>query len=119
MENTVNIRALGANIKYFREERQLSASKLAEMTDVSLSHINNIESASVNASTKVLVQIAQVLEVPIDVLLCDSMEGKMNRMARLMEYEHLLGDCDEYETKVITGTIREMKKMLRDNREKR
>ena len=119
MEKIVNIRALGANIKYFREEKHLTANKLAEMTDVSVSHINNIESASVNASAKVLIQIAHALEVPLDVLLCDSMTGKANRMARIMEYECLLEDCDEYESKIITGTVREMKKLLREGRQNR
>lgn len=119
MNKEVNIRALGANVKYFREERNLTANRLAELTDVSVSHINNIESASVNASAKVLIQIAEVLEVPIDVLLCDSMKGKNNRMARIMEYDYLFEDCDEYETKIITGTVRELKKMLREGRRKR
>ncbi len=95
----------------------MTANRLAEMADVSLSHIKNIESASVNASAKVLVQIANALEVPIDVLLCDSLKDSTNRMARVMEYNHLLSDCNDAERKIIMGTVRELKKQLRDVRE--
>lgn len=66
---------------------------------------------------KVLVQIANALEVPIDVLLCDSLKDSTNRMARVMEYNHLLSDCNDAERKIIMGTVRELKKQLRDVRE--
>lgn len=118
MKQEINVKALGVNIKYYREQKALSASRLAEMADVSLSHINNIESASVNASAKVLVQIANALEVPIDVLLCDSLKDSTNRLARLMEYNHLLKDCNDGERKIIMGTQRELKNQLREVREK-
>lgn len=55
MKESMNIKALGVNVKYYREQKDLTANRLAEMADVSLSHIKNIESASVNASAKVLV----------------------------------------------------------------
>ena len=62
MREGMNVKALGVNVKYYREQKDLTANRLAEMADVSLSHIKNIESASVNASAKVLVQIANALE---------------------------------------------------------
>lgn len=117
MKKDINIKALGVNIKYYREQKSLSANRLAELADVSVSHINNIESASVNASTKVLVRIANVLEVPIDVLLCDSLRDSTNRLARLMEYNHLLCDCNDGERKIIMGTLRELKNQLREVRD--
>ncbi len=117
MKKEINAKALGVNIKYYREQKSISASRLAEMADVSVSHINNIESASVNASAKVLVQIANALEVPIDVLLCDSLQGATNRLARLMEYNQLLSDCSETERKIIMGTLRELKKQLQEARD--
>lgn len=117
MREGMNVKALGVNVKYYREQKDLTANRLAEMADVSLSHIKNIESASVNASAKVLVQIANALEVPIDVLLCASLKDSTNRMARVMEYNHLLSDCNDAERKIIMGTVRELKKQLRDARE--
>lgn len=116
MSKGIDVKALGVNIKYFREQKEMSASRLAELADVSLSHINNIESASVHASAKVLVQIANVLEVPIDVLLCDSLKDSANCMARILEYNYLLSDCTDIERKVITRTVRELKKQLQEAR---
>ena len=116
MGKGIDVKALGVNIKYYREQKEMSASRLAELADISLSHVNNIESASVHASAKVLVQIANVLEVPIDVLLCDSLKESANCMARVLEYNYLLSDCTDMERKIIAGTVRELKKQLREAR---
>lgn len=78
-----------------------------------ISHINNIESASTHASAEVLVRISNALEVPIDLLLCDSLTGEANRMARIMEYRALLEDCDEKETRIIMGTLYALKQELK------
>ena len=116
MSREIDVKSLGVNVKYYREQKEMSASRLAELADISLSHINNIESASVRASAKVLVRIANALEVPIDVLLCDSLKESANCMARVLEYNYLLSDCTDMERKIITGTVRELKKQLRETR---
>ncbi len=113
MKKIVDTKTLGINIKRYREEKGLSAGKLAEQTGVSLSHINNIESASAHASAEVLVRISSTLGVPLDLLLCDSLKGEANRMARIMEYYTVLEDCDEDETRIIMGTVQALKQELK------
>lgn len=119
MEKTVNTKALGINIKRYREDKGISAGKLAEKAGVSLSHINNIESASANASAEVLVRIANTLGVSIDILLSDSLKGEANRKARMMEYCELLADCDEGEMQIIVGTATALKWELRQAKRKK
>lgn len=119
MDKIVNAKALGINIKRYREDMGISAGKLAEKAGVSLSHINNIESASANASAEVLVRIANTLGVSIDILLCDSLKGEANRRARMLEYCGLLEDCDEEEVQIIVGTVTALKWELRQAKRKK
>lgn len=116
MEKAINVRNLGVNVKRYREEKGFTVSRLAEMTGVSISHINNIESASTHASADVLVRISNALEIPIDLLLCDSLVGESNRMARIMEYYTMLEDCNEDESKIIMATLETLKSELRKAR---
>ena len=116
LERIINTRILGVNVKRYRENKGMSARKLAEKTGVSLSHINNIESASTHASAEVLVRISNVLEVPIDVLLCDSLKGEAKRMARVMEYYQVMEDCSEEEMGIIMEMVETLKRELKSMR---
>ncbi len=113
MKKTMNARALGANMKRWREDMGLTVEKLAEQTGISVSHIQNIESASSNPSAETLIRIANALEIPIDLLLCDSLKGEANRKARIMEYYTLIDDCTEEEAKIIMTTLYTLKKELK------
>ncbi len=116
MKKAINVRKLGVNVKRYREEKGLTVGKLAEIAGVSISHINNIESASTHASAEVLVRISNALGIPLDLLLCDSLAGEANRMARIMEYYTLLEDCDESESKIIMATLQTLKNELKSSR---
>ena len=72
MEKELDINALGEKIKQYCIARGYSAQRLSNITGVSKSHINNIESANSHASAEVLVRIANALEISVDILLCDA-----------------------------------------------
>lgn len=61
---------LGLNIAYYRKLRHMSQMQLAEATDLSRTHISNIEAP--NATTKVsldaLFDISAALDIPIKLL---------------------------------------------------
>lgn len=114
MDRELNLSALGQNVKRYRVKKGYSADHLGEITGVSKSHIVNIESANSHASTEVLVRIANALDVSVDTLLCDSLERKAARDARILEYANLMKDCDERETKIIVDTVRILKDCLRE-----
>ena len=116
MKKAINVRNLGVNVKRYREEKGMTVGKLAEIAGVSISHINNIESASTHASAEVLVRISNALGIPLDFLLCDSLVGEANRMARIMEYCSILADCDETETKIIMATLQTLKQEMKKAR---
>lgn len=114
MENELNIEALGLKVKQFRKEKGYSAEKLADISGVSKSHINNIESANSSVSTEVLVRIANALEVSVDVLLGDSLSEKACQKARMAEYNKIVDGCSASEMKIILNTLRALKESLHE-----
>ncbi len=58
---------IGANIKYYREQRKLKQVQLAEQAKISISYISKIEAAGCDKSLSISVlnQIANVLGVEI------------------------------------------------------
>lgn len=114
MENELNKEALGMKVKQFRKEKGYTAEKLADISHVSKSHINNIESANSNASTAVLVRIANALDVSVDVLLEDSLNEKTCQKARLTEYNKIIDGCSASEMKVILNTLKTLRESLRE-----
>lgn len=114
MEKKLDISALGKKIKQYRAQKGYSAEKLGEIAGVSKSHINNIESANARASAEVLVRIANALEVSVDILLCDSLNGKASRDAMASEFSGLLEECSEQQTKIIVNTVKTLRENLRE-----
>lgn len=114
MERKLDICALGQKIKQYRKEKGYSAERLGAIAGVSKSHINNIESANSNASAEVLVRIANALEISVDVLLGDSLEGKSSQSARVNEYARMLEECTEKQAKIIIDTVRALKESLKE-----
>lgn len=60
-------RVIGANIKYYREQRKITQAQLAEQAQISISYLSKIEAAGCNKSLSISVlnQIANVLNVEI------------------------------------------------------
>ena len=56
-------RHLGLNIAYYRKERKLSQSKLAEMINISRTHMSRIEMADCAVSLDVVFDLCDVLGV--------------------------------------------------------
>ena len=60
-------RVIGANIKYYRKQAQLTQVQLAEQAKISISYLSKIEAfgCSKSLSISILNQIANVLDVEI------------------------------------------------------
>lgn len=61
-------RVIGTNIKYYREQANLTQVQLAEQAKISISYLSKIEAAGCNKSVSISVlnQIANVLDVQIN-----------------------------------------------------
>lgn len=56
-------RRLGLNIAYYRKERRLSQSRLAELVNISRTHMSRIEMADCAVSLDVIFDLCDVLEI--------------------------------------------------------
>lgn len=108
---TIDYRAIGQRIRSLRLQNNLTQETLAEMTNLSNQHISNIETGSTKLSLQTLVKIANVLNSPVDELLCDNIV----RAKPVFDNEimHELMDCNEQETRFIADMIKQIKKSLR------
>jgi DNA-binding XRE family transcriptional regulator len=61
---------LGLNISYYRKKKKMTQEQLAELIDVSRTHISNIEATKMDKSLSldVLFDIADALEVKVEAL---------------------------------------------------
>lgn len=59
---------LGLNISYYRKAKKLSQIKLAELVNISRTHMSRIETADCAVSLDVIFDICDVLEIPAEKL---------------------------------------------------
>ncbi len=67
----MNFVSIGKNIRKYRTLKKLNQDKLAEMVDLSVNYLGQIERGEKSASLETLINIANALEVSSDMLLCD------------------------------------------------
>lgn len=63
-----NYRCLGLNIAYYRKKAGLSQIELAEILDISRTHMSRIETATCAVSLDVIFEIAKALNVDLSKL---------------------------------------------------
>lgn len=112
----IDYKALGAKIKECRKKENVTQERLAEMADISLSHMSNIETASVSVSLPVLKLIADALGVTMDELLVDSYSKKQRRYFYNEKMDLILEQCETVEQEIIVNTVSTLADNLRKNR---
>lgn len=109
----LNYERMGKIIKAVRIARGLSQADLAECIDLSVPYISHIETGRSKASLETIVNIANVLDVTVDRLLC----GNLDNSDYIPELRELFSDCNNYEKSMIFDMANELKKSLRKNKE--
>ena len=107
----LDYKAIGKRIKIARIKADLTQERLAELAGVSPTHLSNIETGTTKVSTSMLVNIANILRLSVDDLLCDSVVKAKVQFER--EIAELLEDCDDYEIRVIKDVLQATKQALR------
>ena len=107
----LDYKAIGKRIKIARINAELTQERLAELAGVSPTHLSNIETGTTKVSTSMLVNIANILQLSVDDLLCDSVVKAKVQFER--EIAELLEDCDDYEVRVIKDVLQATKQSLR------
>lgn len=99
--------SISENIRRVREERDMTQDELAELADISLSHLSKVESGSRTIGMKTYVKILDALDaVPILVL----ETGRVEKQAELLlRFIYLLKECSEAEAEFLMNSVETMK----------
>ena len=100
-------------IKAARKKASMTQARLAEEIGMSEVHISNMESGTGNPSLATLVDIANVLSVSTDELLCDSVI--CCKPVYEKEILETTADCDDYEIRILSYILKAAKMALREN----
>lgn len=102
----MNYCEIGQRIRKYRKAKRLSQEQLAEMVDISTTHLSHIETGNTKLSLAVLVDLSKVLDVHTDDLLFDSPTG---RNAALEELSEVLDACSTQQVRIIVDTAKALK----------
>ena len=110
----LDINAFGKSVRYFRKKRGYSQSYLSELIEKSPTYLSYVESGQRCISLDTLVDLANALNITADNLLMDSLESTSVMMNN--EFAAALGDCSDYERRVLLDVLVSVKAGIRSNR---
>lgn len=110
----LNTYAFGRNVRHYRKKRGLSQNTLSELIDKSPTYLSYLESGLRSTSLDTLVDLANALNVTTDTLLKESLENTTLIMSN--EYAAVLGDCTDYEQKILLEVLTAVKASIRSNK---
>lgn len=100
---------IGQKIRKFRKARGLSQENLAEMVDISVTHMSHIETGNTKLSLAVFADIVEVLGVRADDILG---EGIDSAVSHADEIYAILDRCTPGEAKVIADIVKTAKESM-------
>lgn len=101
---------IGQRIRNFRKGKGLSQEALAEMVNISTTHMSHIETGSTKLSLPVLVDIANALEVSTDALLSHCCHRSGNHMPD--DISAVLEQCTPSQSRVLAEVIKAAKQAI-------
>lgn len=107
----LDYKAIGKRIKIARIKADLTQDRLAEMVEISPTHMSNIETGTTRVSLTAIVSLANALSVTVDDLLCDSVVKSKVQFEK--DIAGILADCDEYEIRMVKDMAQALKETLR------
>lgn len=106
-----NYQVIGKRVKQFREKKSYTQQKLADATNLSDTHISNIETAKTKVSLPALINIANALDTTVDDLIYTNYDCAAGMVQE--EIEEYLGDCTKEQQEIIITTIKALKEALK------
>lgn len=115
----IDYTAIGKRVKKFRKSRRLSQEQLAELLDISVPHMSNIENGKTKFSFQLFVDLADKLEISSDILLYDGITPKEAvRRTILQEINEQLMECTDIQMQMIGVSVYNTKQLLQRYDEK-
>ena len=110
----IDYAAIGGRVKEYRKKKGLTQEKLAELIDISIPHMSNIETGKTKFSLVILFALVEVLDVTADMLLMGRAGGGKDKLHSLVlkEVDELLAGCSDVQVQLIVDSARSTKKVL-------
>ena len=109
----LNYAELGHRIRHYRQEAHMTQEQLAERINMATSNISHIERATTQVSLPSLVKIANVLNVSLDQLVCDSLPVSDSYLEK--DIAEFMKGCTPREKKIVRNLIEVTINTLREN----
>ena len=98
------------NIARIRTNR--TQESVADKIGVTPQHVSNIETGNSSVSLTTLVAIANLLNVSVDELLCDTV--LKSKAVFIKEADDIFKDCNEYEVRVLVDVLKATKSSMQN-----
>lgn len=108
----LDFKAIGKRIKIARIRTNLTQETVADKIGVTPQHVSNIETGNSSVSLTTLVAIANLLNVSVDELLCDTV--LKSKPVFIKEADEIFSDCNEYEVRVLVDVLKATKSSMRN-----
>ena len=105
------LKEIGALIRQARKDKNLSQSELADIIQISISHMSDIENGKKKIGIDIFMKITEALDVSADWLLRTNITNV--KSIQNQEIMGILDDCSSQETEIILKFMKEMKTALR------
>lgn len=113
-DNMDNLKQIGSRIRKARKDKSISQIDLADMVQISTSHLSDIENGKTNIGLDIFIRITESLQVSADWLLQSNVPNVKNIQNN--ELTELLSDCSSAEKQAIIKMATDMKNALRNNK---
>lgn len=104
---------LGNRIRLARKEHGMSQSELADLVQISTSHMSDIENGKTTIGIDIFMRITECLQVSADWLLQTNIPSVSNIQSR--EFNEILSGCSSAEKQAILEVASKMKKAFHDS----
>ncbi len=112
MEKQPNYFKIGERVRKIRKAHDISQEVLAEMVDVSTTHMSHIETGNTKPSFSVIVALAIALNVSIDYLVFGD---ERDEKPYYRQIEEILCTCSPNNMRIILGQMDSLNKLLNAN----
>ena len=107
----LDYKAIGKRIKIARIRADYTQEHLAELVELSPSHMSNIETGTTRVSLTTIVNIANALCVTVDDLLCDNLVKANIQFEE--DIQNMLNTCSAFEIRIVKDMISSLLDSLR------
>ena len=104
---------IGENIRRFRDNKKITREALASATDISVTHLSQLETGNKGTSHVLLIKLAKALEVEVGDFYPTASDPKEENTPAINEFEMLIADCTPNEVEALLNILAVSKSSLK------